>query len=702
MAVFVSHALHRHRTSSGWFASFVLAVAAGFADRAAAAEGMWTLDNLPKDAIAEQYGFTPDAKWIEHVMKSAVRLAGGCSGSFVSGDGLVLTNHHCINSCVQQLSSADRDYIENGFLAETRADELQCPEIELNRLERITDVSARMHAATDGRDGRAYSDAAKAEKATIEAECVGKDGATRRCDVVELYHGGRYALYRYDRFQDVRLAFAPELAAAFFGGDPDNFTFPRYALDMGLLRAYRNGKPAKTPEHFRFAPAGAKSGELTFMVGHPGSTQRQLTVAQLETVRDTLIQRLLLASELRGVLTQFGRESAEHSRIAQSDLFGVENSLKARKGMLKALQSPTVMDGKRAAEAELRAYVAAHPELAAKYGGAWDETASAQRVLREMLMPYRLYEQAMGFGSEYFVQARWLVRGAAERQLPNERRLREYTDSALPAITQKVASAAPIHPALEEVKLAWSLAKLREELGADDPRVKAVLGKESPEAVAERLVAGTGLGDAAVRKALWDGGAAAVAASTDPFIVLARAVDATSRALRARYEDEVEAVETKSAEKIAGALFAMKGTSVYPDATFSLRLTYGEVRGWQSGGRTVAPFTDYAGAYERHTGAAPYALPPSWLAAKARVDPRQPLDFVTTNDIIGGNSGSPVLNRDAEVVGLVFDGNIDSLGGAYYFDESVNRAVSVHAGAIVAALRGIYAAGTLADELVGK
>lgn len=670
-----------------------------------AAEGMWTLDNLPKAAIARQYGFTPDAGWTDKVMKSSARLAGGCSGSFVSKEGLVLTNHHCVNDCVQQLSTAEKDYIKNGFLAKRREDELRCPEIEVNRLEQITDVTAKVGAATLGKTGEAYAKAQKAEKAKLEASCAGTDQDRTRCEVVELYHGGQYHLYRYHRYQDVRLAFAPELAAAFFGGDPDNFNFPRYDLDMSLLRVYENGAPAKVADFFSFKAEGPQAGELTFITGHPGSTQRQLTVAQLELLRDlALPQRLFLASEYRGLLHRYRQEGAEQARIAQSDLFSYENSIKARKGMLEALQDPEVFSFKRRQEAELRAYVARNPKLKAQYGSAWDAIAAAQQTLRNIYWPHRMIEIGGGFFSTHFDYARTLVRAAEERSKPNADRLAEFGDARLPQLEQNLFSSAPIYPEYEIVKLGFSLTKLREYLGPDHPVVKQVLGKESPEAVAERLVKGTRLSDIETRRKLWEGGKAAVDASDDPFILLAKAVDAPARALRKTYEDQVQAVENQNAEKIAAARFAMKGASVYPDATFTLRLSYGEVKGWDEKGQPVAPFTTLGGAFERHTGFDPFALPESWFKARDKgvLDLEQRFNFVTTNDIIGGNSGSPVINKDRQVVGLVFDGNIRSLGGAYWFDERVNRAVSVHAGAIIEALRDIYDAGFLADELSGR
>jgi len=667
------------------------------------AEGMWTLDNLPKAELKKRYGFEPDAAWVDKVMKASVRLAGGCSGSFVSKDGLVLTNHHCAVSCIQQLSSARKDYVASGFLARTRAEELTCPQVEVNRLEQITDVTARMNQATKGAGGADYARLQKAEKSKIEAECVGGAADTTRCDVVELYHGGIYDLYRYRRFQDVRLVFAPESSIAFFGGDPDNFNFPRYDLDMALLRAYENGQPVVVKDWFAFSARGAGEGEPTFVTGHPGSTERQLTVAQLERVRDVdTVANLLRLAEARGQLARYGAGGGEPARVSADDLQSIENSFKAIYGEFQALLDPAVFKRKRDEERALRDFAKARPRLQKEYGGAWDEIAAAQAVYREIEQRWKLLERPRGFWSTHFTYARWLVRGADERAKPNADRLREYTESALPSLTQNLFSTAPIYPEYEKVKLGWSLTKLRELLGPDDPLVKAVLGHDAPETVAARLVDGSKLADVALRKKLWEGGAEAVAKSNDPFIVLARLVDAESRALRKRYEDEVEAVEDANAERLAKVRFAQSGAGAYPDATFTLRLSHGEVKGWTDKGRAVAPFTDIGGAFKRHTGAPPFALPKSWLDARDRLDPAQRFNFVTTNDIIGGNSGSPLINRSAEVVGLAFDGNIHSLGGAFWFDERLNRTVAVHSGAILEALRKVYGADALAKELTGS
>lgn len=687
------------KTWKAWLAATLLLPFA-----AHAAEGMWTLDNLPVEKMKKEIGFAPDKAWVNKVMQSSARLGNGCSGSFVSEDGLVLTNHHCIRDCVQQLSSEKKDYTADGFLAKKREDEKRCPALEINRLEEITDVTAKVDAATRGKQGETFAKAQKAEIAAIESACTGEAKATRNCEVVKLYQGGRYHLYRYHRFDDVRLAFAPEEAIAFFGGDPDNFNFPRYNLDMGLIRVYQNGAPAKVAQFFPIQPAGAAEGEATFITGHPGSTQRDLTVAQLETLRDLVLpQRLMLSSEYRGYLSRYSMEGAEQARIATDDLFGTENSIKARKGQLEALQDPEVFAFKQKQEAAVRAFVEKTPKLAEATGQAWDDIAKAQRTLRNIYWDYRMLEVGNGFYSNYFGFARDLLRGAEERAKPNAERLEEFADARLPQVEQQLFSEAPIYPEYEKATLSYSLTKLREYLSPDHPMVKAVLGKDSPETVASRLVDGTQLGSVKARKTLWEGGLPAIAASSDPFIALAKTVDAAARNLRKTYEDEVKAVETQSAAKIAAARFAAQGTGAYPDATFTLRLSYGTVEGWQEKGKPVAPFTTIAGAFERETGADPFALPKSWFAAKDKgLNLWQPLNFVTSNDIIGGNSGSPVINKNAEIIGLVFDGNIRSLGGAYWFDARSNRAVSVHSGAMVEALRNIYSAGFLVDEMQGK
>ncbi len=664
-----------------------------------AAEGMWTLDNLPADRIAREYGFRPDADWGRRVMRSSVRLANGCSGSFISADGLVLTNHHCGVGCVEDLSAATKDYVKLGFLAKDRREEIQCPGLELNVLEEITDFTGEVKKSLAGLRGEAYVRAERAVTARLTAACAAGDPQHQRCDLVNLYHGGRYHLYRYHRYQDARLVFVPERDIAFFGGDPDNFDFPRYDLDMALLRAYEDGKPARVKDFFKLNPAGAAAGELVFVTGHPGRTNRQLTLAELAVERDIgVTDRLITQAELRGLLTEYGKTSPEAARVSTTELFSIENSYKALVGKLGALRDPARWQAKEREERRLQAWVRRHagPDSS---GDSWQAIANAQVTLRQIEPELKSFEKALGFRSRYFSLARILVRGVAQRAKPNGERFSEFSDTALPHQEQLLFSRAPIYPEYERVKLAWSLTKLRQWLGADDARVRSVLGKASPEQLAQRLVAGTRLADIEYRRQLWQGGEAAVAASDDPMIQLALLVEPYALAVRKRYEEDVEAVVRKNTDRIAAARFAMSGTGTYPDATFTLRLSYGDVRGWREGDKGIAPYTSFAGVYDRATGAEPFALPESWLVARSKLALAQPFNFVTTNDIIGGNSGSPVINRKLEVVGLVFDGNLPNLGGDYWYDPSLNRAVAVHSGAIMTALEQVYGAEALVQEI---
>ncbi len=690
-------------------ATYLLAAAFGttLATPVWSAEGMWTLDNPPTKAMQAELGWAPDRAWLDRAMRGAARIGTGCSSSFVSKNGLVLTNHHCVARCVEQLSTAGRDLLKDGFLAGAMAEEQRCPAIGIDRLEAITDVTAEVGQATAGLTGTAYKTAQNTTRARLTSACVAgldeRDRARVRCDVVDLYHGGQYKLYRYHRFTDVRLAFAPEQAMAFFGGDPDNFNFPRYDLDMALVRVYEDGRPAKVADWFPIDPKGPAAGEAVFTVGNPGQTQRELTVAQLSALRDVvMLDQLLRTAEYRGVLLEYRTTGAEEARIANVELFGIENRFKVLKGQFTTLLDASFFERKQADERALRAFVAADPTLSASTGGAWDAIAAASGLQRTLYLQRDLIDQGRAFNSVYFAFARALVRGAAERGKANTDRLPEFNDNRLPALEAQLMSTAPIYPDLEQLKLTYSLTKLRELLGSSAPPVVRVLGKRSPSDLAADMIGRTQLGDIAVRRRLWDGGAAAIAASDDPFVRLVASLDPEARALRTRYERDVEAVVQANTEKIAQARFAMAGDTIYPDATGTLRLSYGVVKGWDEGGQPVAPFTDFGGAFDHATGSAPFALPASWLAKQGQIDLSVRLDFVSTNDIIGGNSGSPLLNRRGQLVGLAFDGNIHSLGGAYWYDGAINRTVAVHSAAILQALEQIYGAKALADEMRGN
>ena len=663
-------------------------------------EGMWTFDNLPLKQLRERYGFTPSQDWQTLAKHASLRLAQGCSASFVSANGLVMTNHHCSEPCLTQLSSPTRDYAANGFSAKREEEELKCPDVELNQLNSISDVTMRVNAATAGKLGSDLIKAQRAIASKIETECVGAAGANVRCDVVTLYEGGRYALYKYRRYQDVRLVFAPESAIADFGGDPDNFNFPRYCLDVTFMRAYVDGKPAST-EYFKFDKAGPKAGELVFVVGNPGDSQRADSLAQLANLRANFLTPFAsYESELRGVLWQYGNESAEHARQSHDERLYTENALKVFMGQLEALNDPDLLRAKEEADDRLRAWVKSDPKRAAKYGDPWSALSTIAQINAEILPRYLMLEEGLGFDTDLFPLARTLVRAPVERNKPDAERLPEYREANLPALQQSTFAAKPIYPEFDATKLAWSLEKLRQVLGADDPLVHKILGTDSPQTVAARLVNGSNLGDVAYRRQLWEGGANAIEASDDPVIKLARLVDPESRRFRKEHEDRVEAVVTKNSQLIAHAKFEREGTANYPDATFTLRLSYGVVKGWDEQGAPVPPFTNFAGLYARATGSAPFKLPQSWIDGKARLNLEAHYNLVSTNDVIGGNSGSPLIDREGHVVGLIFDGNIHSIGGNFIYDSRLNRAIAVDAAAIEESIRNMYGNAVLADELV--
>ncbi len=682
----------------------LLAAALCFGTQARADEGMWTMDNLPAKQMQARYGFTPSAEWIQRVTQASARLALGCSASFVSGDGLVMTNHHCANECLSQLSTPGHDAMQAGYTAGSQGREPRCPAMELDRLDNISDVSARMSAALAGKQGTDYVHAQQAAESGIEKQCVGGDATTWRCDVVTLYHGGRTALYRYRRYQDVRLVFAPDQDAAFFGGDPDNFNFPRYDLDVTFLRAYDHGRPAHT-QFFPFDPAGPREGELVFTSGNPGATSRESTVAQLGLLRDLELPSTFgYFSSLDGVLWEYGRIGANQAQDAGDELFGTENSLKVYGGWLQTLADPALIAGKQKREDALRAWIDADPGRRAQFGDPWAKLAPSLDAERRLYTKYVMIEggrrNPRGLQGELFSYAKLLVRGTAERVKPDAQRLTEYHDAKLPAIEAELGAAAPVHPQLEQTLLSFSLGKLRQSLGADDEAVRAVLGTQSPDEVASHAVNFTHLGDARVRQALWRGGQTAVAASNDPMIVLARRAEPIARSLRDQWDRDVIAAQRQASEAMARARFAREGTSAYPDATFTQRLSFGVVKGWDENGTPVPAFTHLAGLYRRATGSEPFKLSKGWLDAEQHLDLETPFDFASTNDIIGGNSGSPVIDAQGRAVGLIFDGNIHSIGGDFVFDDRQNRAVSVDTAALLAALRTVYRNQPLADELI--
>ncbi|WP_197490719.1 S46 family peptidase [Planctomyces sp. SH-PL62] len=669
-------------------------------------EGMWLFNNLPLETLKARHDFTPPPGWAEHLRSAAVRFNNGGSGSFVSADGLVMTNHHVGADTLAKLSTPEKDYYKLGFHAKSREEEAKAPDLELNVLVAIEDVTARVNAGvTPEMDDAASAAARRKASAEIEKESTEKTGL--RSDVVTLYQGGRYHLYTYKKYTDVRLVFAPEFDIAFFGGDPDNFEYPRYCLDVCFFRAYEDGKPAKIEHHLNWSPDGSKDGELVFVAGHPGRTDRLNTVASVEYLRDfgfpSLLDWLHAKEEF---LVGYGKQGDEAFRQSKEELFSIQNSRKARMGGLGGLKNPNFMVPKREAEAELRARVDADPTKKAAYGGAWDRIAEAQQVNVRTAKPYMFLERGRGLDSTLFHIARDLVRLADEKAKPNADRLKEYRDSALESLELELFSDAPIYPAFEQAKFAFGLDYWKK-VAPDDPNLARVLDGRSSEQAAAALVGGSKLADVAVRRKLAEGGKAAIEASDDPMIKLAVAVDPEARALRKEREDKVEGVEAANYALIARALFEEKGDSIYPDATFTLRLAFGVVKGYKVDGKDVPPFTNIEGAFDHeaaHDAKPPYALPKSWHEAKASglLKLETPINFVSTADIIGGNSGSPVVNKDNEVVGLIFDGNIQSLVLDFGYEDVVARAVSVDSRGIMEALRSVYRADDLVRELTAR
>jgi hypothetical protein len=671
---------------------------------ALADEGMWTFNNVPRADIKKKYGFDVSDEWLKKVQLASVRFNNGGSGSFVSPNGLVLTNYHIVEDIVNEVSTPQKDLAKEGFLAKTQADEIKAPDLELNVLMGIEDVTSRIVGAV--KPGMSDADAftaRRAEISNIEAESTKATGL--RSDVVTLYQGGQYNLYRYKKYTDVRLVFVPEFQAAFFGGDPDNFNFPRFNIDMALVRVYENDQPVHPENYFKWSTAGTKEGDLVFVTGNPGSTSRLDTVAHLEQLRDTSIPIILRLLERReAMLKKYMSLGEEQTRQAQNELNSVQNSLKVYRGQLQGLKDKSLMARKMKEEEALRKSIAANPVRQKMYGDAWDAIAKAHHNLPSYIRERRIFDQAGGFNSTLFGFARVLVRMAAESEKPNAQRLLEYTDARRASLENSLYSPAPIHLDLEKLQLADSLGFMVELL-PDHPLVKQVMEGKTPEARAAELIDGTKLGNVEYRKEVAKGGVKAIESSTDPMIKLARLIDPLALEVRKRYESEVAGVQLSSYSKIARARFETEGNKLYPDATFTLRLSYGTVKGYVENGKKVAPFTTLGGLYARSAAfkqAFPYNLPPRWTEKKSALDSSTPFNFVSTNDIIGGNSGSPTINQNGELVGLIFDGNIQSLVGDFMYDESVNRAISVDSRGMLEVLRKVFNANDIASELAGS
>lgn len=661
---------------------------------------MWTFDAPPLDYWRRTYGFAPDQKWLDHVRLASVRLP-NCSASFVSSRGLVMTNHHCGRDCTASSSPADSNYIQTGFAARTIADEKKCAGLYVDQLQSIQNVTDRVRGALTGKTPAELSAQRTAVIGQIQTEC--NQQTQLNCQVVTLYQGGIYSLYRYRRFNDIRLVMAPEGDIAFFGGDPDNFTYPRYDLDLTLLRVYENGQPYSPTDYLKWSPAGALENELVFVVGNPGSTGRLNTIAQMEFLRDVGYPASLAAYKRSlAIYDELSRIDTSAARRYQNDVFGIANSQKAVTGYRAGLVDTLSMAKKRAFEREFRARVAADPKLRAQYGGTWDAIAAAQRELATFNPQLRYY--GFGGGSNLMQLAAGLVRVASESGKPDAERLPQYRGAGLENIKNSISRPVPIDTAFERRAIAAQLRAAQGELPANDPFLQVALAGKTPDAKAAELVRGTRLGDQAFRQSLVQGGAAAVAASTDPLIVFARGVDPLSRTQLTR-ANALNAIIASNSEKIGQALFAGYGTALPPDATFTLRISDGVVKSFPSNG-TIAPYkTTFYGLYERSAAfddKFPFKLPSRWVERKANLDLTTPYNFVSTNDIIGGNSGSPVINRNGEVVGLVFDSNIEGVSNRFIFSTEVGRTVSVHSRGIVEALRKMYDGSRIADELQAR
>lgn len=681
--------------SKQWLTAICLLGA--FTAQARADEGMWLYNQPPTTVLKERYDFEAAPAWLDHLMKSSVRFNVGGSGAFVSADGLVMTNHHVAADAIQKLSGPGKDLMARGYLAKTRAQELKCLDLELNVLQSIEDVTPKVLAALQpGMDEAQAEKARRAAINTLEQEETQRTGL--RCDVVTLFRGGAYHIYRYKRYTDVRLVFAPELGIAFFGGDTDNFEYPRQCLDVTFLRVYENGQPVKPAHYLSWSQAGVKEGDLIFVSGHPARTNRLNTVAHLKFLRDVQYPFILnYLRRLEVLLNTYSERSQENRRQAQDERYGVQNGRKARGGALQGLQDPVTMAEKEAREQALRQSVTADPRLAAAYGPAWAEVEGAVATLRAMYLRYALLEQARAFNSQLFHLARVLVRRAVEQQKPNAERLREFGDAHKESLERDLFSPAPIYPGLEEAKLANSLAMLMEVLGAEDATVRLVLQGQSPPQRASQLIRGSRLAEVEYRRQLAGMSVAELRASSDPMIALAWAVETEARQLRDDHDKKVSSVFEQAYAKVARASLGA-GQALYPDATFSLRFAFGKVAGTPS-----APYTTTLGSLyakmDEHRGQYPFGLPPRWLSARRKLNLATPFDFICTADIIGGNSGSPVVNRQGEVVGLIFDGNLDSLAWDFHYADRLGRSLAVDSRAIIEALRRVYDFPQLADEL---
>ena len=665
-----------------------------------AGEGMWTFDNPPRKQLKELFGFEPTQQWLDHLRLSSVRVGDGGSGSFVSPTGLLLTNDHVGRGQLQKLSSKERDLVAQGFYARTTAEELKCPDLELNVLMSMENVTDRvMGAVSEGMSPREALEARRSETAKIAKEASEKSGL--KADIVAFYNGSEYWLYMYRKYTDVRLVMAPEVQIAFFGGDPDNFTFPRHDLDITFFRAYEGGKPANTAQFLKWKTAGAQEGDLVFVSGHPGSTNRLQTYAQTEYQRDVAYPaRLKSVGRSLDLLRKYSSRGPEQARQAAGSIFGMENGKKAAEGEYQGLMDKNLMAKKFQEDKDLRDRVNANPGWKKAYGWAWD-TISTVLDRQKLMSRQGTYRTIRG---RLFQMALQIVQSAEELKKPNGERQAPFQEANLPGTKFRLFSPAPVYPELEEAQITDGLSEAVENIGPDDQFLKEVLNGRTPEVAAKEIVAGTAMADVRVRKQLFEGGEPAVSGSTDPMVVLARKLAPLMTETRKWNEKYIAGPTASAGEAIGKARFAVFGKSINPDATFTLRLSYGTIKGYPMNGTFAPPMTTLHGLYDRALGfgnKGAWTLPPRFVEGESRLNLSTPLNFVSTCDIIGGNSGSPVVDREGAFVGLIFDGNIESLPGRFMYSEATNRAVAVHPGGIIECLRKLYDANGLADELEG-
>ena len=685
------------------FAAILIACFAG-STLVLADEGMWTFDNPPLKQWKERYNFEPTKEWLDNLRLASVRLSDGGSSSFVSPNGLLITNQHVASGQLAKSSTKDNDYIKNGFYARSEKDEIKVPDLEANILMSYGDVTSRvLGAVKKGATNAQAAEQRKAASSGIEKDCVAS--TQLKCEVISLYNGGEYWLYRFKKYTDIRIVFAPEEQIAFFGGDYDNFVYPRYDLDVTFLRVYENGKPVHTPNYFKWSEKGAQDGEFVVLPGNPGSTSRLLTVSQLKYQRDVgnPLQKLVWESRLHA-LEDYSKRGPEQARQAHATIRSLNNSLKRLGGQQDGLMNPKQFGKKEKEEADLKAGLAKQPKLNAQYAPAWAQIATAYAALPKFANRIAFTTLAP---SRLGTIASQIVRYAEETKKPNDQRYDEFRDNRLESLKLGLLSPAPIYTELEEAALTQWLVDAKKSLGPNDPFIRATIATSDPATVVRQAIAGTTLKDPAARKALLDGGAAAVAASTDPLIVMARKIEPIIRELRTWNETNITNVESVAGQKIAQARFAVYGKSMPPDANFNLRISYGRVKGYEEDTTLVPYKTTFYGLYDRADSfnqMEPWNLPERWQKGRDKIDLSTPLDFVYTADTIGGTSGSPVVNRNGEFVGINFDSNNQKLSNRYWYveEEESGRAVGVHSAGITEALRKLYKADDLVKELLGK